>query len=182
MMRSRVTLATIDAAAMAALRVSPSTTALCGGASGPSRNPSTRHTSACGARSARTSRSPFEVRAMQPVPIDVAGGDDPHGHVRRSVEDGAEQHLAHLGVDLLRIVQECERAGAVAAAAMRSRRALLRPRAALPASPSPPRRHPRRSERRGDGRTGEAAVRSEIPSLPRISLEPERVRAGFVSP
>ena len=35
MIRSRVTLATIEAAAIAALFVSPSTTARCGGASGP---------------------------------------------------------------------------------------------------------------------------------------------------
>src|SRR5437763_1137698 len=46
--RSRVTLATIDAAAMAALFSSPSTTARCGGAVGPRRNPSTRHASAGG--------------------------------------------------------------------------------------------------------------------------------------
>jgi hypothetical protein len=48
MTRSRVTFATIDAAAIAALRASPSTIARCGGADGPSRNPSTRQASAGG--------------------------------------------------------------------------------------------------------------------------------------
>ena len=48
MSRSRVTLATIEAAAIAALFSSPSTTARCAGASGPSRKPSTRHASAGG--------------------------------------------------------------------------------------------------------------------------------------
>src|SRR6266516_807338 len=46
MYRSRVTLATIDAAAIAALFVSPSMTARCGGAVGPSLKPSTSETSA----------------------------------------------------------------------------------------------------------------------------------------
>ena len=50
MTRSRVTFATIDAAAIAALFVSPSTTARCCGADGPSRKPSTRQVSAGGGR------------------------------------------------------------------------------------------------------------------------------------
>ena len=47
-----------DAAAIAALVVSPSTTALCSGAVGPSRKPSTRQTSAGGASDESTDRSP----------------------------------------------------------------------------------------------------------------------------
>ena len=65
--RSRVTLATIDAAAMAALFVSPSTTAVCGGASGPSRKPSTRQASAGGWSSASTCPEPQRFDRCRPV-------------------------------------------------------------------------------------------------------------------
>ena len=84
MIRSRVTLATIDAAAIAALFVSPSTTARCGGASGPSRKPSTRHASARRREVGEHGAQPPEVRAVEPVAVDVAGGDHAHGDVRRA--------------------------------------------------------------------------------------------------
>ena len=96
MIRSRVTFATIDAAAIAALRVSPSTTARCGGASGP--EPEAVDEAHLGSRRevGEDVAEPVEVRAVQAVPVDVAGRDDPHGHVRRA-SSTAEQHLAHLG-------------------------------------------------------------------------------------
>ena len=76
MTRSRVTFAMIEAAAIAALFVSPSTTAWCGGAVGPSRKPSTRQASAGGARSREDGAQPPEVRAVEPVAVDVGAGDD----------------------------------------------------------------------------------------------------------
>ena len=72
MARSRTTFATIEAAAIAALFVSPSTTAWCCGASGPSRKPSTRQTSAGGVSAASASRSAAQVRAVQAVAVDHA--------------------------------------------------------------------------------------------------------------
>ena len=66
MVRSRTTFATIDAAAIAALFVSPSTTARCSGAVFPSRNPSTRQSSAGGAHSARHARSPARFERCRP--------------------------------------------------------------------------------------------------------------------
>ena len=72
MSRSRVTLATIDAAAIAALFVSPSTIARCGGASGPSRKPSTRHASAGRRQLGKNFAQPEEVRAMEAAMVDLA--------------------------------------------------------------------------------------------------------------
>ena len=113
MMRSRVTLATIDAAAIAALRVSPSTTARCGGASGP--EPETVDEAGFRARRevGQNVAQPPEVRAVQAVAIDVTRRDHPNRHLRRRVEHGAEKRLAHLGLDLLRVVQQRERPRAV---------------------------------------------------------------------
>ena len=109
MIRSRVTLATIDAAAIAALLVSPSTTARWAGASGPSRKPSTRHASARGARSASTARSPQRFERCRPCRSMSQAGMIAHRDLRRHVEHGPEEHLAHLGLDLLRVVQQGER-------------------------------------------------------------------------
>ena len=71
--RSRVTFATIEAAAIAALFSSPSTTAVCSGADGPSRKPSTRQASA-GGKALQHRAQTGEVRAVQAVAVDVAGG------------------------------------------------------------------------------------------------------------
>ena len=60
------TLATIDAAAIAAERSSPSTTAWCGGAVGPSRKPSTRQTSAGGDSACSAARSPARFERCSP--------------------------------------------------------------------------------------------------------------------
>ncbi len=160
MRRSRVTFATIEAAAIAALFVSPSTTAVCGGASGPSRKPSTRHASAGGWSSARTVRSPQEVRAVEPGAVDVGRRDHPHGDRGRGREDRVVEPLALLGIDLLRVVQERERPDAVAAKRCRSRAGRRRRRAAPRATPDPPRRRPRRTARRAAGRGEAVAVRS----------------------
>src|SRR5215210_182356 len=72
MTRSRVTFATIEAAAIAALLVSPSTTARWAGARGPSRKPSTRQARppdclACGARSPSTERRPHRFDLWSPL-------------------------------------------------------------------------------------------------------------------
>ena len=115
MTRSRTTFATIDAAAMAALRASPSTTARCGGADGPSRKPSTRHASAGGYRSREHGTQPGEIRAMEAVPIDRTDGHDPDADRGRARSDGLVQHLALLDRDLLRVVQRGERPDARAA-------------------------------------------------------------------
>ena len=113
MIRSRVTFATIEAAAIAALFVSPSTTALCAGASGPSLKPSTRHASARGV-SRRGRSEPPQVRAVEPVAVDVGGRDHAHRHLRRGEEHRLEELLAGLGLDLLRVVEEREGARPVA--------------------------------------------------------------------
>ena len=109
MIRSRVTLATIEAAAIAALRVSPSTTARCGGCE--RAEPEAVHEARLRLRRevAQHSAERPEIRAVQTVPVDLAGRDDAHRYVRRGVEDGAQKQLAHLGIDLLRVVQQGER-------------------------------------------------------------------------
>ena len=114
MIRSRVTLATIDAAAIAALRVSPSTTRAVRGRERP--EPEAVDETHLGARRevGEHGAEPPEVRAVESVPVDVARRDHAHRHLRRRVEHGPEQHLAHLGIDLLRVVQQGERPGAVA--------------------------------------------------------------------
>ena len=48
---------------------------------------------------------PVEVRAMQTMPVDVTGRDDPHRYLCRGVENRSEKRFANLGIDLLRIVQ-----------------------------------------------------------------------------
>src|SRR3990170_3641128 len=106
MTRSRVTFATIDAAAIAALFVSPSTTARCSGAAGPSWNPSTRHASAGGGR------------AVEAVAVDVRRGDHPHADAGCATEDSAEELLTVCRGDLLRVVQRGERAHAMVAQAV----------------------------------------------------------------
>ena len=113
--RSRTTLATIDAAAIAALRSSPSTTAMCSGALGPSRKPSTRQASAGGASACRARAQPGEVRAVQPFAVDLRGRDHLDGDLRRAGEHGPEERLPVLGADLLRVVQLRERPNAMVA-------------------------------------------------------------------
>ena len=83
MIRSRVTLATIEAAAIAALFVSPSTTALCGGAE--RAEPEAVDEARLGARRevGEDVAQPREVRAVEAVAVDVAGGDDAHRDLRR---------------------------------------------------------------------------------------------------
>ena len=181
MMRSRVTLATIEAAAIAALRVSPSTTARCGGASGPEAEA----VDEAGLRARReigeNVAQPPEVRAVEPVAVDVARRDDPHRHLRRAVEHGLEQRLAHLR-DRPAWSRSAARAAACGArGARRSRAARPRRRAAPRASLGPPRLRRRRSGRRAGGRSGAAAGRSGSAIAPRISRRPGtcscRVRA-----
>ena len=115
MSRSRVTLATIEAAAIAALFVSPSTTAMCGGASGPSRNPSTRHASAGGCRSASTTRRPQRFERCSPR-RSISRDGMTRTEIRGAAgEDGVVEPLALLGLDLLRVVQERQRPDPVTA-------------------------------------------------------------------
>ena len=115
MTRSRVTLAMIEAAAIAALLVSPSTTARCAGASGPSRKPSTRHASAGGARSERTERKPQRLDLWRPFrSMSVGDGADPSG--LRSRRPRKSPPLG--GRDLLGVVQRRERANTVVAEAV----------------------------------------------------------------
>ena len=102
----------IEAAAIAALFVSPSTTARCGGAVGPSLNPSTSRASAS-SRSARDGAKPPEVAAVEAVAIDSRGGDHPDGELPRSGDHRAVETLTLLGLYLLGVVQGRERANAV---------------------------------------------------------------------
>ena len=109
MMRSLVTLATIDAAAIAALRVSPSTTARCAGASGPKPKTVDEAGFRAGREIGENVTQPPEVRAVEPVAVDVTRRDHTNRHLRRRLEDGQEKRFAHLGIDLLGIVQQGER-------------------------------------------------------------------------
>ena len=169
MIRSRVTLATIDAAAIAALFVSPSTTARCGGRERAEPEPVHEARLRSRGEIGEHGAEPPQVRAVQPVPVDVAGRDDPDRDVSRRVEHDAEEQLAHLGIDLLRVVQERQRPRPTAAAAPRSRTGRRRRRAGRRAIPGPPRPPLRRSGRRAGGRSGEAAVRSGSSSLEDIA-------------
>src|SRR5215472_15744747 len=74
MRRSLVTLATIDAAAIAALFSSPSTTAVCSGADEPRRKPSTRHASAGGVSAWSIARRPARFERCRPLRSISPGG------------------------------------------------------------------------------------------------------------
>ena len=52
---------------------------------------------------------PLEVRAVEPMAVDVTRRDHTNRHLRRRLQDGEEKRFAHLGIDLLGIVQQGER-------------------------------------------------------------------------
>ena len=58
---------------------------------------------------------PGEVRPMQPFAVDLRVRDHLHGDLGGRCEHGAEEGLAVLGADLLRVVQLRERPNAVVA-------------------------------------------------------------------
>src|SRR5215211_3930010 len=97
----------IEAAAIAALFSSPSTTARCSGAAAPSRKPSTRHTSAGGASSESTARRPARFERCRP--------NRPHDDTLGTAEDRAVELFALRLAALLRVVQAGERAHPVVA-------------------------------------------------------------------
>ena len=82
MIRSRVTFATIEAAAIAALFVSPSTTALCGGAAGRAGS-RRRGMLRRAAQVAQHRAEPPQVRAVEALAVDRRRRDHPHGDLRR---------------------------------------------------------------------------------------------------
>ena len=92
--RSRTTLATIDAAAIAALRSSPSTTAVCSGAAGPSRKPSTRQTSPGGVSAWRHGAQAAEVADVKAVAVDARRRERLDADPLGAADDGLEQLLA----------------------------------------------------------------------------------------
>src|SRR5437868_956290 len=110
MYRSRVTFATTEAAAIAALFSSPSTIARCaeavdeadvGRLTGPERL-----------------AQPAEVRLVQPVAVDHSGREDVHRYPLGAGEHGAIELLARIAVELLRVVQERERTRAIVTQAL----------------------------------------------------------------
>ena len=107
--RSRVTFATIEAAAIAALFSSPSTTARCGGAVGPRRKPSTRHASAGGESACRISRIAARFDLCSPLRSIAPCGMTRTTTLLGAPEHRVEQLLAPLGRALLRVVEESER-------------------------------------------------------------------------
>ena len=108
-------MATIEAAAIAALFVSPSTTASCGGRE--RAEPEAVDQADLGGRRERGERlaQAAQVRAVQAVAVDGAGRDHADGDPGRAARHRAEELLALRGVDLLRVVQERERADGVVA-------------------------------------------------------------------
>ena len=98
---------------MAALFSSPSTTALCSGAVGPSRKPSTRHTSAGGVSSASTARRPARFERWRPSRSIWLGGTDAHDDALGAAQDGPKERFALGLAALLRVVQAGERADGV---------------------------------------------------------------------
>ena len=115
--RSRTTFATIEAAAIAALFSSPSTTARCGGAVGPRRKPSTRQPRRAGASAAERRAQAARFERWSPLRSIAAGGITRTTTCSAQSSDGAEQLLARSGDDLLRVVQLGERPDAVVAQA-----------------------------------------------------------------
>src|SRR6266508_2453407 len=63
-------------------------------------------------RGQRTTQA-CEIRAVQALAVDLTGRDDLNRDFRRGIEHRAEELLAVLGADLLRVVQLRERANAV---------------------------------------------------------------------
>ena len=118
MTRSRVTFATIDAAAIAALFVSPSTTARVLGAQWA--EPEAVHEAGLRGRREVGEHRPEapEIRVVEPVAVDVAARDHAHADAGRAAHDGAEELLALGRRDLLRVVQVGERPDAVVAQAL----------------------------------------------------------------
>ncbi len=164
-----MTFATMDAAAIAALLASPSTTARCSRPSG-TLNPSVR-SAVPGRRLEPLERAgePAQVRSVQPDAIDLAGRDHDHADALGTGHDDVEQPLAHRVRALLGVVELAERRAGVAAqprVVEQDRRDHERPRERAPSrlvgtgdegalerpveaqqAPSRPTRHP--SSRRG---------------------------------
>ena len=174
--RSRTTFATIDAAAIAALFVSPSTTAVCSGADGPSRKPSTRHASAGGASVVQDRAHRVEVRAVQPAAVDLAGRDR-HGRrtARRTPTTRAVQLLA-LGRARPASSRSAYASGRTRwSRSTRSRAGRRRRRAGRRASRGRPRRCRRRTARRASVEPEELLAR---PAHDERGTAPSCARAG----
>ena len=173
-------MATIDAAAIAALLVSPSTTARCAGASGP--EPETVDEARLRARReiGEHGAQPPEVRAVEAVAVDVAGRDHANRHLRRRIEHRPEKRSRTSGSTCLE---------SFSSASGRVRSAVERVVVEQDAGDDERSREraPARLVRAGDEADAEPAVVAEKPLAgreriaPRISADPERVRDDFVS-
>ena len=156
MIRSRVTLATIDAAAIAALL----SVSVHEGAMRRRRGPEPEAVDEThlGARGevGEHGAEPAEVRTVESVPVDVARRDHAHRHLSRRLEHGSDQYLADLGLDLLRVVEQGQWPGSVALQGLvveedagNDQRACRDPRPAssAPATNRAPRRRSKRRSR-----------------------------------
>ena len=110
MKRSRVTLATIEAAAIAALVASPSTTARCWSPRSGTRKPSTRHSEP--GTATRTSASCRAARLVRcrPRAVDAARAAGDGGDLDGGAQHDRVERLARLRVVLLGVVERAERA------------------------------------------------------------------------
>ena len=116
---------------------------------------------------------------MEAVAVDVARGNDAHRYLCRGAQHGSQQHLSHLRVDLLRVVQKRQRPDAVPLQQLvveedagDDERACQR---------APPRLVRARDE--ADSETAveaKQALTRRGAHCPRISPDPERARAGLV--
>jgi len=106
----------MEAAAIAALRSSPSTTARVLRRRRPSRNPSTRQISAV-VRGRESRAKPREVHAVQTIAVDRVGGDDANRDALGAADDRAEELFPVRRRDLFGVVQQPEWPDAVIAEA-----------------------------------------------------------------
>ena len=165
MSRSRVTLATMDAAAIAALFVVAVDDRAVLGRDGPRRKPSTRHASAGGDSSHSTSRSPRRFERWRPGRSRRPGSRGPRRVPRPPAPRRRAARAAPAGTASSR--SGTRAAGRGGRGASRSRAARRRRRAAPRASRVRPRPRPRRAARRASGRTGGAFGPSESSPAPR---------------
>ena len=193
MRRSRVTLATIEAAAIAALVPSP-----------PMMRPVLaleRHAEAVGQQQrarrrvepVQRARERREIGAVHAAAVDLARRRDDHAHARRAGEHGVVQLLALRERARLGVVELCERRAHAALQAAVVEEHARRDERARRALRAPPRRCRRRTARRARGRGGAGgdraggacalgAVGRRRPCRPSVARPPPAARTACAHP
>ena len=110
MKRSRVTLAMIEAAAIAALVASPSMIGRCSCSNSGTAKPSIRHSAPGSATRISAERSAVEVRHVQAAVVDAAHAARDDDDAPRAREHARVELLARVVVVLLGVVERAQRA------------------------------------------------------------------------